>query len=142
MQVIDSKTGAAATIGFISIAVFQAVLALGVPLGKAAWGGSSAHLSPALRVGSGISMVVWFIAAAIVAQRCGILKMRFSPILINRATWALVGVMFLSSALNWASRSAWERYTWGPVNLLIAILCFIVARSAATPRRKTGEQSY
>lgn len=141
MNVIDSRSaGAAAIAGFIGIAVFQGMLALGVALGKAAWGGGSDHLSTALRVGSSISMVVWLIAAAIVAQRCGFLKMRFSPVLINRSTWALVGVMFLGSAVNWASRSPWERYTWGPINLLIALLCLIVAMSAAGPGRKAAKR--
>jgi hypothetical protein len=31
--------------------------------------------------------------------------------------------------MNFASSSPWERFLWGPLALLLAALCFVVARS-------------
>jgi hypothetical protein len=31
--------------------------------------------------------------------------------------------------MNFASRSPWERFLWGPVALILAALCLVVARS-------------
>ncbi len=70
--------GGAATVGFLGIAVFQAALAMGAAFGNAAWGGSSAALPAGLRVASGAAVVLWLLAAAIVAQRSGLGRHRFS----------------------------------------------------------------
>jgi hypothetical protein len=43
--------------------------------------------------------------------------------------WVLVGLLLLGALVNFASRSAWERFLWGPFALLLAVLCFLVARS-------------
>jgi uncharacterized membrane protein YhhN len=39
----------------------------------------------------------------------------------------LVGAIALSALGNFASSSGWERFLMGPVALLLALLCFIVA---------------
>lgn len=39
------RAAAAAATAFIGMACFQAALALGAPLGNAAWGGAQAHLA-------------------------------------------------------------------------------------------------
>ncbi len=41
-----------------------------------------------------------------------------------------VAVLALSALANLASSSSWERFLNGPIALLVALLCFIVARSA------------
>ncbi len=122
--------GVAATVGFLGIAGFQAVLALGVPWGKAAWGGGAAELSAGLRIGSGVAVFIWTLAAAIVFQRSGLGDAHLRATLVKRATWILFGLILLGSLMNWASRSEVERYTWGPITLVMAVLCFIVARGA------------
>ena len=60
-------------IGLAIIAAFQVALALGVPWGRAAYGGTSATLQPELRVASGVATVVWLLAAAVVLGRGGLL---------------------------------------------------------------------
>jgi len=42
-------------------------------------------------------------------------------------TWALVGGMTLSALGNFASSSPWERFLLGPIALLLALLCLVVA---------------
>ena len=74
-------------------------------------------------------MLVWLLAAALVWQRAGLGRRRLPPRLVRLCVWALVGLTFLSSVLNFASSSQWERYLWGPFGLVLAVLCLVVARA-------------
>jgi hypothetical protein len=49
------------------------------------------------------------------------------------ATYVLVGVLALSAIMNIASRSKWERFLWGPVALVLAVMCLIVAVGEVHP---------
>ncbi len=40
-------------------------------------------------------------------------------------------VWVLAALMNLASPSSWERFLWGPVALVLAVLCLVVARSRA-----------
>jgi hypothetical protein len=123
----------AAVVGFAAIACFQAALALGAPLGRAAWGGTNARLPARLRVASLISAGVWVLAALVILGRTGY---RASPVQTGVALWAtyvLVGVLALSAIMNTASRSKWERFLWGPVALILAVVCLLVAGGGAHP---------
>ena len=119
----------AAAIGFLGIAAFELALALGAPLGRAAWGGDSAHLSTGLRVASAIAVAVWVLASLIVLGRGGMRIVRLSDAFERRGTWILFGLLALATVVNFASPSVWERYTWGPISLMLAVLCFLLARS-------------
>lgn len=113
--------------GFVAIAAFQAALALGAPLGKAAWGGTRSRLPPGLRAASGIAVVFWSVAAAVVLARSRV-DATFVPDAVARwGTWVLVAVMAVGAAANAASSSPWERYLWAPFSLALGVLCFIVA---------------
>jgi hypothetical protein len=117
-----------AAIGFLGIAAFQAALALGAPLGKAAWGGKRTHLPRGLRVASGVAVGFWLLAAVIVLARADV-DATFTPDAVARwGTWVLVVVLLVGSAMNAASSSRWERFFWSPVSLLLAMLCFLVAQ--------------
>jgi hypothetical protein len=119
---------AIAALGFLVIAVFQAALAFGAPLGRAAWGGTRSHLPPGLRVASGIAVGFWLFAAAVVLARSGV-GATFVPDVIARwGTWILVVVLAIGAVMNAASSSPWERYLWAPLALVLAVLCFVVAR--------------
>lgn len=48
-------------------------------------------------------------------------------------------MQLLAALTNLASSSSWERYLWGPVALIMAVLCLVVARGAAPePRARTS----
>jgi hypothetical protein len=119
----------AAAIGFLGIAVFELVLALGAPLGRAAWGGSYRQLPAGLRIASAIAVAVWVFASMVVLGRAGIRLVPLSDAFVRRGTWVLVGVSVVAAIVNFASPSAWERLTWGPASVVLAALCFVVARS-------------
>jgi hypothetical protein len=118
----------AAAVGFVVVAIFQAALALGAPFGRAAWGGRRARLPGGLRVASGIAIVVWLAAAVIVLGRAGIEVVALSRVVLRWGAWALVVILALGALMNLASRSPLERWIWGPVTVVLAILTFIVAR--------------
>ena len=121
-----------AAIGFVGLAAFQAALAVGAPWGHAAWGGEAAHLSAAPRGASAIAAVVYVAATLVVLGRAGIWRAQPNAIVFRWGTWLLAVVMLLGAVPNFASQSRWENFIFGPLALVLAGLCFLVARSAAT----------
>jgi hypothetical protein len=122
---------AGAAIGFSGLAAFQGALALGAPLGRAAWGGSSMYLPLELRIGSGVAVGVWLFAALLVLRRSGILAAPLSSAVARWGVWILVGLLALGAVMNFASPSVWERVIWGPFGLVMLVLCVLVARGGA-----------
>jgi len=53
-----------------ALAVFQALLALGAPLGRFAWGGQHLVLPTPLRIGSAVAIAVYFLLAGTVLVVC------------------------------------------------------------------------
>ena len=133
------RAAAAAAAGFIAIAGFEAALALGAPLGNAAWGGANAHLAPGLRIASGITVAIWVFAALVVLGRTGyrVSKIPFRACLYG--TWVLFGYLSLGTLMNIASRSNWERFLQAPIALIVAVLCLLVARAATPPPRDSHQ---
>jgi hypothetical protein len=122
-----------AAVGLFGIAAFQVALALGAPFGRASWGGRHAGKLPAgLRVASAVAAVVWVLGALIVLARGGF---EIGPIpdgVARWGTWVLVGLLPVGALMNLASSSRWERFLWGPMALILAVLCFLVARTHAS----------
>ena len=109
------RVGVAAAVGFAGIAVYQVALALGVPFGSTAWGGTHpGTLPPGLRVASAVGAVLWGLAALIILQRVGLSSfVPFGRTFVRRATWTLVVLSFMSAVANLASQSAAERFHLG-----------------------------
>jgi hypothetical protein len=126
------RAAALATIGFGVLAIFQAVLAAGAPLGHAAWGGESAELSTGQRIGSAVAVAVWICAAFVVLGRAGFWARASDARLFRWGTWFFAGLTAISALVNVASQSRWENLVWAPVALALAVLCTIVAHSART----------
>jgi hypothetical protein len=116
-------------IGLAIIAVFQVALALGVPWGRAAYGGTSERLPPELRVASAVAAVVWLLAAVVVLGRGGYWGSPRRSAALRWGTWLVAGLLGLGALVNFASSSPWERFGWGPLALLLAIGCVVLARS-------------
>ena len=110
------------------LAVFQALLVLGAPLGRFAWGGQHRVLPVPLRFGSVISVVVYAVLAGIVLARAGLLETDFSEGLLRAAAWIAAAYFFLGIWLNLASRSKPERTVMSPA---AAVLCALFAVVAA-----------
>jgi hypothetical protein len=118
-----------AAIGFTVIAVFQVVIALGAPLGRAAWGGAHIVLPRNLRVASAVAVVIWVVAALVVLDRAGTSIIDLPDAVTSWGTWALVVVLPIGALMNFASSSPYERFGWGPLALVLAMLTLILALS-------------
>jgi hypothetical protein len=119
-----------AAIGFAALAGFQAALAAGAPWGHAAWGGADAHLSANQRGASAVAAAVYVAATLIVLCRGGIIwPGRRNAALFRRGTWFFAVTMAIGAVPNFASQSRWENVVFGPLALVLAALCIVVARS-------------
>jgi hypothetical protein len=131
-KAVAKKAAIAATVGFAGLAVFQLLLAAGVPLGEAAWGGSTdGQLSTGLRVGSAVSIVVYAVSAGLILRSAGFGVPWISRAVARIGSWVLVVLLTLGAVANFLSQSPWEQFLLGPITLVLAGLCFVVARSAA-----------
>jgi hypothetical protein len=120
-----------AAAGFLVIATFQVALALGAPLGQAAWGGQPPRLPTRLRIGSAVAVAIWIIAALIVLGRADFEVSPFPDAVERWGTWILVGLLPIGALMNVASSSRWERYLWGPLALVLTLLTLLVALNAS-----------
>lgn len=127
----------AAAAGLAGVAAFQVALALGAPLGRAAWGGAYTVLPTGLRAGSAGSAVFLTVATLIVFTY----GRRPRPVAaaLRWATRVLGGLLALSALANFASPSRWENFLMGPVALILAALCVLAtARDDRRPEPGDG----
>ena len=115
-----------AVILIVVITAFQLALALGAPLGAAAWGGRHPGVLPTrLRIASGVVAVFFYpVLALFILDTAGVIDtgMDRNPLWM----WIFAGLFLLGALANFASRSKVERW-WGPVSLVIAVCCVVIA---------------
>jgi hypothetical protein len=110
-----------------ALAVFQAFLVAGAPLGRFAWGGQHQVLPVSLRVGSVVSIVIYTLIATVVLARADLVSAGIADDVVRTATWVIVAYFFLGIGLNLASRSKPERVVMTPVVAVLCALCAVVA---------------
>ncbi len=118
-----------AAAGFVGIALFQVALALGAPLGRAAWGGAHRVVPAQLRRASAVAAAVWLVAAVLILARAGVLELPLPEIVVTVGAWALVVLSGLGALVNLASSSPWERFGWAPYAATMGVLSLVVALS-------------
>jgi hypothetical protein len=119
---------AAIAIGLLAIlAMLQLALALGAPLGAAAWGGGHPGILPRrLRIASAVAgVLVYPIIGLVVLSADGMIG-AWLPFDSTVAIWVLVVFFALGAVVNAISRSAPERI-WSPVSATLAITCAVIA---------------
>jgi hypothetical protein len=112
-----------------ALAVFQALLMFGAPLGRLAWGGQQGVLPAPLRVGSALSIVIYALLAAVVLARAEQLATGVPDGVVRTAAWVVVGYFFVGIGINLASRSKSERAVMTPIVAVLCGLCVVVAAS-------------
>lgn len=116
---------------FVVVASLEVFWALGGTWGlSGGWGGAHNVLPTGLRIASALAGVFLIVAALVVLGRAGYWRAAFPFGVLRWRTWTVVVVLALSALANFASSSKWERWQNGPVALLLAFLCLIVARGA------------
>jgi hypothetical protein len=114
------------------VALFQLLLALGVPWGAAAWGGQNPGVLPAgFRIGSAVSaLVVYPLMIAYILDASRLVRIAWLPGSRRIAMWVLFAFFALGTVMNTITQSPIERI-WAPVNLILAICVFLIARRPA-----------
>ena len=123
---LQETAGIAGASVLAAVMVFQALLALGFPLGHLAWGGQHRVLPWKLRWGSFASFFLLGLAAWAILVRTGLAGLDPDAGFFRVATWVFAAYFTLGIAMNAASRSRPERLTMTPVNIILAT-CFFVA---------------
>ncbi len=83
----------------------------------------------------GAARTPWLAAVLVVLGRAGLQGDKRGTRLRRWGTWFLVAVSMLAALLNFASQSRWENAIFGPLSVLLTILCAIVARSPLADER-------
>lgn len=117
----------AACVVLAGLAVFQAILVAGAPLGRYAWGGQHQVLPRNLRIGSAVSIVLYALFGYVALGKAGIVAPLGGMAFTSVAMWVLTGYFALGVVMNAISRSKPERLVMTPVALLLALLYFTVA---------------
>jgi hypothetical protein len=108
----------------LALAVFQLILALGAPYGKAAWGGKHTLLPTGLRLASAASSIFFlFISALVWVYPSGLGPL--SPYAIDLILQFMLAYFALGVVLNAISRSRVERL-WAPYILVMAVLLYTI----------------
>ena len=109
-----------------ALAVFQAALIAGAPLGHFAWGGQHRVLPRNLRIGSIVSIALYALFAAIILQRAGVIAVLPAPV-ADVGIWVVAAYLALGIPLNAISRSLPERLTMTPVVIVLFALVLTAA---------------
>jgi hypothetical protein len=118
-----------ATVVLVLLICFQVLLALGVPVGKAAWGGEHRILPTNLRWSSLAAVFILGLAAWMVLARAGLVPPGADLLAIKIVTWVFAGYFALNVVMNLLSKSPLEKAIMTPTSLIL-VLCFAwVARS-------------
>lgn len=109
------------------LAVFQAALLTGAPLGRFAWGGQHNVLPAGLRVGSAMSIVLYAAFGYAALAQANMVAPLGNETATSVIAWVLTGYFVLGVLMNAISRSKPERAVMTPVALLLAIAYLVLA---------------
>ncbi|MDX8367748.1 hypothetical protein [Cytobacillus sp. IB215665] len=116
------------TIMFVSIAAFQVLLVLGLPLGEYAMGGFYKVLPKKLRIVSAINAIILLFMGIVFLQHSDLLNI-FNFLPTHILVWVVTVYLGLNTIGNLISRSKKERYVMTPLSSIAFILCLMVSLS-------------
>ncbi|MCO4263501.1 hypothetical protein NG697_11305 [Pseudarthrobacter sp. MDT3-26] len=110
-----------------ALAVFQAALIAGAPLGRFAWGGQHNVLPTKLRIGSATSIILYVVFAYV-----GLAKAGMAAPLVNQGftdvfCWVLTAYFAVGIVLNGISRSKPERLVMTPTVVILTVLYVVLS---------------
>ena len=112
------------------VAIFQVLLAVGFPLGRAAWGGTHRVLPPRLRIASALSSLLLGLAAWIVLARTGLVTIPWQSSVVRVGTWVVFSFLTLNTVSNFVSKSRIERTVMTPAAFICSVCLLVVALSS------------
>jgi hypothetical protein len=112
------------------LVLFEILLALGYPLGKAAWGGYYTELPAVLRIASVISAVLYTAIISIALASARMVRAPFGPRFIHSSLWTLTALFLLGTLMNLTSQSPLERAIMTPLALVLTACFYTLARQS------------
>ena len=112
---------------FFLMSIFQLLLVIGLPYGRAAYGGKYETLPKNLRIMSLIAVGILVFGIIIVLERAEIITLINNTQLTKIVVWIYTGYSTLNTLINAVSKSQWEKRIMTPISLVIAVCCFILA---------------
>ena len=109
------------------LAIFQAALLLGAPLGEFAWGGQQKKLDPNRRTGSAINIVLYGVFSLLLLARAGFIHSAPLEPILPFALWMMVAFAAVGVFLNAITRSKKERAVMLPTAIVLFVCQLIVA---------------
>ena len=116
-----------AAVGFFGLICFQLLLASGLPLGQAAWGGKYRILPIRLRIASLLAAATIALAAVIILEKADVFTVFNNQTLVTCGTWIFTVFFGLSIFMNLMSRSRLEKRIMTPVAVVLCLMCLLVA---------------
>ncbi|OGL22148.1 hypothetical protein A2707_02285 [Candidatus Saccharibacteria bacterium RIFCSPHIGHO2_01_FULL_45_15] len=109
----------------LGLAVFQAMLIFGRPLGDYAWGGQDRILPKKLRIASVFSIALYILFATFLANAAGIVNIIGNESILRVGMWVFTSYFMLGILLNAISRSKKERELMTPIASALALIFLI-----------------
>ncbi len=126
-MVLVHAAAIAACVILAALAVFQAALITGQPLGRFAWGGQHDVLPKNLRIGSAVSILLYAVFGYVALGKAGLADPLGGVPFTSVAMWVLTAYFALGVVMNAISRSKPERLVMAPVAFVLAALFLVVA---------------
>ena len=101
------------------VVIFQFLLALALPFGRAAWGGTHR-----VSVSRPVRLAAWIVLA-----RTGVVMSPWQPATVRAATWVAFSILALNTVANLASKSRVERLLMTPAAFVCSVCLLIAALS-------------
>jgi hypothetical protein len=116
-----------AGVAFLTSAVLQALLALGIIPVTMAWGGRQPELTSGLRTASVIAALALVAFAVVIWRRAGLLGAGPSSRVLSVLAWTIAAFLLVNTVGNAASKSMAEAAVFGPLSLIEGIASAVVA---------------
>jgi hypothetical protein len=126
---IDQLSALLACAILTGLAIFQAALVAGAPLGRMAWGGGHTVLPKKLKVASATSIALYALFAYTALAKAELAPPLIDDTVTGIATWVLTAYFALGIVMNGISRSKPERLVMTPAVLVLTALYFILSLS-------------
>ena len=112
---------------FVVVSIIQLLLALGLPLGKLAYGGKYEKLPTKMRIMSLVAIGIFALGSISVLEQVAIITIFNNPIFTLVVVWIIAVYLAFNTLTNAISKSKREKLIMTPLSLISAICCFIVA---------------
>ncbi|KEO81839.1 hypothetical protein [Tumebacillus flagellatus] len=113
---------------FGAVALFQLLLAAGLPFAHLSWGGKHQGVLPGhMRLASLLAACVLVFLTLVLLVRSGLLAMDVNHTVTLVLVWVITAFMGLNTLGNLASKSRMEKVVMAPLTGVACVMCLLVA---------------